>query len=301
MEPIRSLEDMVKTARDQKNRRVAVAAGHDPATLEAAGRAVLDGVCDITLVGEAGKIAELCGRFGLDRGLFQVEDVSDPAAAGRRAVELVRSGQAQVLMKGLIGTETYMRCILDKERGLLAPGALLTHVTVFEVATYPKLLFGGDVAIVPAPDLGQKSKILQVLAAAAQRFGIETPKAALLAASEKVSERMPATMDAALLAKMADRGQIPGVLVDGPLALDVALFPEAAATKGVRSPVAGDADILLFPNIEAGNIFYKAITGLARGRLAAVVAGASAPCVLTSRADDEECKFLSIVLGCMLG
>ena len=138
-------------------------------------------------------------------------------------------------------------------------------------------------------------------AEAARKFGIERPKAAILAATEKVSPAMPATLDAAILAQMARRGQIRGVDVDGPLALDVALSEEAAAVKGVESPVAGNADILIFPDIEAGNIFYKAVTKLAGGRLGAVVAGAAAPCVLTSRADDEETKFLSIVLGCLLG
>ena len=202
---------------------------------------------------------------------------------------MVRAGEADVLMKGLIGTDKYMHLILDKERGLLPKGAVLTHITVLDVPAYQKthgkLLFVADVAVIPAPDLSTKVKIVNYGVDAAHSFGIEKPKVALLAASEKVSEKMPATMDAAVIAKMAERGQIKGAIVDGPLALDVALSPEACEIKGLRSAVEGAADVLIFPNIETGNVFYKSATILAGARLAAVVVGTSAPCVLTSRAD----------------
>ncbi len=301
MKQIRNLEEMVDLVKGRENRVLAVAAGHDPASIEAAARASREGICEVVLVADPEKVEALCREKGVDPGLFRVEPERGEKEAAEKAVEMVHRGEAQVLMKGLLGTEKYMRAILDKERGLLPKGALLTHLTVMEVPALSRLLFVSDVAIIPAPDLEQKVRILSYAAEAARKFGIERPKAAILAATEKVSPRMPATIDAAVLAQMARRGQIQGVEVDGPLALDVALSEEAARVKGVDSPVAGRADILVFPTIEAGNIFYKAVTKLAGGRLGAVVAGAAAPCVLTSRADDEETKFLSIVLGCLLG
>ena len=163
-----------------------------------------------------------------------------------------------------------------------------------------KLIFGADVAIIPAPDLPTKVKILEYCIEAAHSFGVAEPKAALIAASEKVSPRMPATTEAREIAEMDERGEITGARVWGPLALDVALSPEACAIKGLESPVGGSADILVFPNIESGNIFYKSATVLSGARLAAAVVGTSAPCVLTSRADDDESKFLSIAMGCRL-
>ena len=300
MSQIRTLDEMTALVKGRESRTLAVAAGHDPATIEAAARAAREGICKVVLVADPGEVESLCKEKGIDKGLFRVEEERDEKRAAAKAVEMVYMGKAQVLMKGLLGTEKYMRAILDKEKGLLPKGALLTHLTVMEVPALPRLLFVSDVAVIPAPDLDQKVKILSYATEAARKFGIERPKAAILAATEKVSPAMPATLDAAILAQMARRGQIRGVDVDGPLALDVALSEEAAAVKGVESPVAGNADILIFPDIEAGNIFYKAVTKLAGGRLGAVVAGAAAPCVLTSRADTEESKFLSIALGCRL-
>lgn len=312
MNPIRTLDQLVASLQaagraataPSRPRRVAVAAGQDPSTIQAAARASAEGIAEMILVGDRAKIADLCRERGLDAARFTVIDEPDPVAAGVRARDLVREGQADVLMKGLIGTDKYMKLILDKEKGLLAPGNVLTHLTVLDIPAYQrthgKLLFVSDVAIIPRPDLATKAKILQYSIAAARSFGIAQPRAALIAANEKVSEKMPETLEAAILAKMADRGQITDAIVDGPLALDVALSPEACAIKGLTSPVGGAADILIFPEITAGNVFYKAATQLAGGRLAAVVIGTTAPCVLTSRADDEASKFFSIALGCRL-
>lgn len=304
MEPIRSLDQLVQQLKGQPPRRVAVAAGQDPHTIQAAARAAGENIARLTLVGDRRRIEALCAEFRLEPGLFEIVDEQDEGRAGALAVEMVRSGDADVLMKGLIGTDAYMRLILDKDLGLLPRGHVLTHLTVLEVPAYRerhgKLLFASDVAIIPAPDLTAKVKILTYCIEAARSFGIERPRAALLAASEKISDKMPATLEAAVIAQMAAHGQIKGALVDGPLALDVALSPEACEIKGLQSCLEGAADILVFPNIEAGNVFYKACTVLAGARLAAVVVGTSAPCVLTSRADAEESKFLSIALGCRL-
>jgi len=304
MNPIRSLDQLITDLQDQPSRRVAIAAGHDPNTIQAAARAAADDIAVVTLVGDQRRIDELCERFDLDVGLFTIIDEADELRAGARAVELVHTAAADVLMKGLIGTDKYMRLILDKEKGLLPKGNVLSHLTVCELPAYralhDKLLFVSDVAIIPEPDLAAKLKILSYCIEAAQSFGIAEPKAALIAATEKVNPKMTACTDAALIAQMNRRGQIKGAVVDGPLALDVALSPEACEIKGLETPIAGAADILVFPNIESGNVFYKASTILSGARLAAAVVGTSAPCVLTSRADDEESKFLSIALGCRL-
>ncbi len=303
MTPIRSLDELVTSLRDAPNRRVAVAAGHDPNTIRAAARAAGEKVADITLVGEGARIDTLCTELGLDRSVFEVIDEPDVFAAGLKARDLVREGRADVLMKGLIGTSDYMRLILDKKDGLLPKGAVLTHVTVMElpaiVKRHGKLLFVSDVAIIPLPDKPTKKKILRYCVDAAHSFGIERPRAALLAASEKVSLKMPATGEAAEITIDAVE-EFPDAIVHGPLALDVAISPEACAIKGLDTPVGGAADILVFPNIESGNVFYKSGTLLSGGRLAAAVVGTTAPCVLTSRADSEESKFLSIAFGCRL-
>jgi len=304
MKPIRTLGQLAEGLKGVAARRVAVAAGHDENTIEAAARAAGEGIAKVILVGDADRIAALCKERKLDAGAFTVLDERDEMKAGVKARDMVRDGDADVLMKGLIGTDKYMHLILDKEKGLLLRGAVLTHITVLEVPAYQKthgkLLIVSDVAIIPAPDLPTKVKIVGYAVDAAHTFGIEKPKVALLAANEKVSERMPATTDAAIISKMAERGQIKGAIVDGPLALDVALSREACEIKGLDSAVEGDADVLIFPNIETGNVFYKSATILGGASLAAVVVGASAPCILTSRADSEESKYYSIALGCRL-
>jgi phosphate butyryltransferase len=267
--------------------------------------AAVEGIAEVTLVGDEARIRGLCSELGLAADLLTIIDEPNVLAAGARAVALVRSGGADVLMKGLIATSDYMKLILNKETGLLPTGNVLSHVSVFELpaylATHNKLLFAADVAIIPQPDQAAKVQILQFCLQAARSFGVVAPRVALLAATEKVSARMPATTEAAAITKLAAESDLFGdAIVEGPLALDVALSPEACEIKGITSRVEGRADILIFPNIEAGNIFYKASTLLAGARLAAAVVGTSVPCVLTSRADSEESKFLSIALGCRL-
>ena len=304
MTPIRNLDQLVQDLKDKPSRRLAVAAGHDPNTIQAAARAAAEDIARVTLVGDEEQIRRLCGEFGLDAGVFSIVDEKDTVAAGAKAVALVRGGEADVLMKGLISTGDYMKQILNKEAGLLPAGNVLSHVTVLEMPAYiasnDKLLFAADVAIIPKPDLQTKVQILGYCIQAAHSFGVKVPKAAILAATEKVSEKMKATVDAAEITRMNRDGEITGAQVQGPLALDLALSREACRIKGVEGPVAGDADILVFPNIESGNVFYKSSTVLSGARLAAAVVGTQAPCVLTSRADSEEIKFLSIAMGCRL-
>ncbi len=302
MEQIRSFDQLLEQMKAAPSRRVAVAAGHDPHTLQAAAGAADMGIADITLVGNKERIEELCREFSIDVALFDIIDERDDMTAGRIARDLVSEGKAHVLMKGILSTDNYMRIILDKEKGLLPPGAVLSHVTVMEipeyVRTHDKLLFVTDVAIIPAPDLPTKVKMLKYAVAVAQSFGVAEPKVAVLAFSEKVMPKNTSSTDACVLAKMGERGQLGKCLVEGPLALDVAISPEDCQIKALKTSINGDADVLVFHCLEASNSFYKACTHFGHTLLAGCVVGAKAPCVLTSRADSEKAKMCAIALGC---
>jgi phosphate butyryltransferase len=298
--PIRNLDQLVAGLKGAPPRRVVVAAGHDPHTLEAAMRAADERIALVTLVADRRRLDEMASTLGPLPAGVTVVDEPDPVRAAERAVAMVRAGEADVLMKGLVATSDYMKKILDKDHGLLPPGRVLSHVTVVEFPTLPRLLFVADVAIIPQPDLAAKQQILEYCLRAARSFGVEKPRAALLAASEKVSPKMPATVEADEIRRLAQDGRFGDAIIDGPLALDVAISPEACRIKELDSPVGGLADVLVFPNIETGNVFYKLATHLAGARVAAAVVGTTAPCVLTSRADDESSKLLSIALGCRL-
>ena len=285
--------------RGQKKRMVA-AWGVDSHTIAAAGKAAMLGLVDVTLVGDSAKIEEACREEGMDISLFSVVHNTDEISSVAQAVSMVREGQGDFLMKGLCSTDKFLRAILNKETGLLPPKGTLTHCGVLQIPGYHKLLFVGDVAVIPAPDLKQKQVIMQCLVNTAKAVGIQTPKVAIIAATEQVLPSQPATMEAALLSKMVDRGQIKGCIADGPLALDVALDKESVEIKGLVSPVAADADCLLFPNIESGNVFYKVNSKLVPGvRQAGILVGAKVPCVLSSRADSIDTKLNSIAVAAM--
>lgn len=298
---IKKLSEIFDYLKGNEKKRLVVANPIDSHSIEAVAKAVGMGIVDAILVGDKQKIEAICKQEGIDVGKFEIVHVdvnNDPA---KKAVELINSGKGELLMKGLVSTDVYMRAILNKENGLLPPKAVLSHVTVIENEMYHKLMVASDVAIIPAPDLKQKMVMTGYLIKTAKALGIETPKVALIAATEQVLPSMQACVDAAMLAKMSERGQIKGAIVDGPLALDVAVDAEAAEIKGVKSLVAGEADCLLFPNIEAGNVFYKMNTKLCRSEQAAFVAGAKVPCILSSRGDTTQTKLNSIALSALLG
>jgi phosphate butyryltransferase len=297
--PITRLEQMLEAVKSKSRKRLVAAYANDAHTIEAVNDAVQRGIVDATLVGDEATIRKVCAELGIDPGSFTIVHEPVDGLAAAKAVALVRGGEAQILMKGLVSTDKYMRAILNKEAGLMAPGAILSHVTVAEFPNYPKLIVCGDVAVLPYPDLKEKVAITNYVIGVAQALGIGKPKVALIAASEQVLPKVQATMDAAVIAKMAERGQIKGAFVDGPMALDVAIDREAAGTKGIHGEVAGDADCLVFPNIDAGNVFYKTATKLMRCELAAMVAGAQAPCILSSRGDSVLTKLYSITLAAL--
>lgn len=294
---ITKLEQLFEVLRSKTKKRLVAAYANDDHTIEAVSMAVDMGIIDATLVGDENIIKEVCAKHKIDPSKFLIVQESDEMKAASKAVELINKGEGDVLMKGLVSTDKYMRAILNKEKGLMPPKAVLSHVTVVQVPTYHKLLVVSDVAIIPAPDLKQKIAITNYIINIAHSLGIEKPKVALLAATEQVSAAMPACVDASIIAKMGDRGQIKGASIDGPLALDVAIDKESAKIKKLTGDVAGDADCILFPNIESGNVFFKTCTKLAKAELGAMVVGAKVPCVLTSRGDSVQSKMYSIALA----
>lgn len=296
-----SFEQVFEELRSRGTRKRMIAAwGVDSHTIAAAAKAVELGLADVTLVGDESMIAQACGQEGVDMGIFTIVHNPSELPSVAQAVQMIRDGQGDFLMKGLCSTDKFLRAILNKETGLLPPKGTLTHCTTLEIPSYHKLLFVGDVAVIPAPDFKQKQIIMDCLVKTAKAVGVQTPKVAIIAATEQVLTSQPATIEAAMLAKMVDRGQIKGCIADGPLALDVAIDQESVEIKGLVSPVAGDADCLLFPNIESGNVFYKANSKLVPGvRQSGILVGAKVPCVLSSRADSIETKLNSIAIAAM--
>ncbi|MDM5315974.1 phosphate butyryltransferase [Fictibacillus sp. b24] len=291
------LQNLVSQAKKQQVKPViAVAEAGDQEVLESVLKAYKEGLAHFILFGNGEKISDWLKR-NADESLNGIKVVStDTATAAFSAVKAVHDGEADILMKGLVSTSALLKAVLHKEIGLRT-GKVLSHVAAFEVEGFEKLIFITDAAMNIEPDLNQKAQILQNAIDFAAQTGIEVPKAAVLAAVENVNPAMQATLDAASLTVMSLREQIKGGIVEGPLALDNAISKEAAAHKGITGKVAGDADILLVPTIETGNVLYKSLIYFARAKVGAVICGAKAPIVLTSRADSAESKYYSIALA----
>lgn len=297
---ILKIEDILIRAKVIPELRMVLVNGVDRHSLEAAHRASEMNLVKVIVTGPVKTIRSVCMENGIDDTVFEIIHAKDEEQAVQEAARLAGRGEADLLMKGLISSDKYMRVLLNKEYGLLSPGSVLSHVAVIENENYHKLLIVSDVAVIPYPDLNQKAAMIKTLIRTARALEIDVPKVALIAPSELVLPVLPATTDAALLVEMARNGQFPNGIIDGPMALDVAVDKESAMIKDIRSPVAGDADCLLFPNIDAGNVFYKMNTKLCKSRQAAIVAGAKVPVVLSSRGDSAETKLNSIALASVL-
>ena len=292
-----SLQELFDMAAQRKGSVVSVAAAADLHVLEAASAAKARGIADFVLFGDEAKVRQIATEHRIDISGMQMENVPDNEEACRKAVAMVAEGKANALMKGLVDTSVIMKAALDRDNGIRA-GRKLSHVTVFELPAYHKLLFVTDAAINIAPDIQGKKEILENAVDALHNLGIKKPKVALLAAKEKPDEKMPVTLEYVEIVAAAKKGAEQGYIIDGPLALDNAVSAESAKIKGIVSDVAGDADLLVCPDIEAGNILYKALAFLTTGaRLGGVVVGAKRPIILTSRADTSESKLISITLG----
>jgi len=297
--PIRTFAQLLEVARAKGPKTVAVAAGHQSEVILAGLDAEVAGLAEVVLVGDTDRIQSLASDEGFDISRMELEHQPNPRDAAWRTMQLVNEKSADIAMKGKIETSDFLRAALSKELGLRT-GRLFTHVAVFEIPGFDRLIFISDAGVIVAPDLEQKVQIVQNAIDVAHGLEVNLPRVAVLAATEVVNPKIPTTLDAANLSKMADRGQIRGGLVDGPLALDNAISPESARIKGIKSEVAGYADILIAPDIEAGNVLAKAITYFAQGKMAGVVVGARCPLILPSRSDTREAKLISLALGVML-
>ena len=297
---IKHLDELVAKAKARGKRRLIVAYGQDSHTLEAVNDAIEAGIVDVTIVGDPQEIEKVCKAEGIDMSRFEIVPETVDVNCVRIAVQMISEGKGDVLMKGLVSTDKYMRGILSKEFGLVPPKGVLSHVAVLQIPAYHKLRTIGDVAVIPYPDFGQKTAIAKYIIQTAKKLEIDVPKVACIAPSEQLLPSVQSSIEAAMIAKMGERGQLGSkVYIDGPLALDVAVNKEAAQTKKLDNPVVGDADCLLFPNIDAGNVFFKACTKFGGAELAAMVVGAKVPCVLASRGDSRKTKMYSIALACL--
>ncbi|MDY6011670.1 phosphate butyryltransferase [Clostridium sp.] len=295
----RNFDELLSKVREVKTKKVAVAVAQDEPVLEAVKSAKEQGIADAILVGDETKIQEVADNIGLDLSDYEIIHEIDDKKAALMAVELVSSGKADMVMKGLVDTATFLRSVLNKEVGLRT-GKLMSHVAVFEIEGIDRLIYLTDAAFNTYPDLKAKKQIIENAVSVAHACGLEIPKVAPICAVEVVNPDMPATLDASLLSKMNDRGQIKGCIVDGPLALDNAISEEAAHHKGITGPVAGKADVLVLPNIETANVMYKCLTYTSRSKNGGLLVGTSAPVILTSRADSFETKVHSIALAALV-
>jgi len=293
---MKKFEEILDLAKKKGAKKISVAFAQDEEVLKAVKAAVNENICVPILVGDKDKIIDISKEINFDINNIEIIDEKDGNEAARKAVALVSSGKADIVMKGLIDTSIILRAVLDKEIGLRT-GNILSHAAVFSIEKYHKLLIITDAAMNIAPDADEKRQIIENTLKLAYSLEIENPKVAVICAKEKVSSKMQATLDAAALMQMQSEGKITGCIIEGPYALDNAISKESALIKGIEGKVAGEADILLMPNIEAGNVLYKSLTYFSDSQNAGIILGAKAPIVLTSRADSDIAKLNSIVLA----
>ena len=298
---IRSLDQMVEKVKSLNcRRRIAVAWAQDSNTLGAIHKAVSDGFAEAVMIGDTERIKDLCIGNSIDPSLFRIVHAGNEEEAAREAVSFASEGEADIVMKGLVGTDKFLHAVMDKERGLMLPGATLAYVGAVEIPAYRKILFLTDLAVIPFPNLSQKIAMARYAVDMAQKFGIGKPKIALVGASEKVSRHFPNTSDYAEMCRMVKDGEIQDCIMDGPLDLFLACDPQSLKIKGIDTPVGGDADILLFPSLESSNPFYKALMLFARGEIAGLIQGTRKPVVVMSRSESEKSKYFCIALACMM-
>lgn len=295
----KSFEELISKVNQKTLKKVSVSNAQDEPVLQAVKAAKEQNIATAILVGDEAKIREIAASIDMDLTDFEIINEPDTEAAALKAVELVHNGKADILLKGLLETKTFLKSVLNKEVGLRT-GKMLSHVCVFEIEGINRLLFFTDVAFNTYPTLADKVNIINNAVEVAHACGIECPKVAPLCAVETVNPKMQPTVDADNLTKMYEGGDFKGCQIYGPLSMDLAIDPEAAVHKGVTNPVAGHADILLFPNIDAGNITYKILVRTAKVKIGNVLVGTSAPVVLTSRSDDFETKLNSIALATVI-
>ncbi len=293
---INNLTEILYKAQSKGKKILAVAAAEDPFVLNAIFKAKTENFIQPIFIGDKEKIQRLCDQLKYDLNDIIVIDAINQEEACIKAVKMVYEGEADILMKGLVPTKTLLKQVVSKDFGLAA-NRILSHLALFESPNYHKVFGLTDAAMNVSPDIFDKAIIAENAISCFHKLGIDKPKTAILAAVEKVNPKMTATTDAIKLLELSKNGRLKGCIIDGPFALDNAISKEAAEHKGIHSPVAGDADILLAPDLNSGNVLYKSLSFLGNARCAAIIVGGNAPIVLTSRADSEETKYLSIILG----
>jgi phosphate butyryltransferase len=293
---LKTLNDLRQLVEGSPRKKLVLAAAQDQHSLGAVMRAWKENLVEPILVGNRDTIISICEANHYDLDGLRIVHEPNVDQSVEVAVKMVSEKQGDVLMKGMVGTSNLLKCVLNKEWGLRT-GNLLSHIALFEVETYHKVIAVTDVAMNIAPDLKDKIAIVNNSVACLNRLGYKNPKVAVLGAVEMVNENMEATLDAALLSKMNQRDQIRNCIIDGPLAFDNAVSLTSAQNKGIKSEVAGDTDLLLMPDIEVGNVLYKSLVFFAKAKVASIILGARVPIVLTSRSDSEQAKFDSILLS----
>jgi phosphate butyryltransferase len=298
---IKSLDQMVKKVLSLKRKfRIAVAWAQDSNTIGAIQKAVNDGFAEAIMIGNTKEIVKLCDTLSFGKDSYTVIDVENESNASKEAVRLVKSGDADIVMKGLVGTDKFLKAVMDKENGLMLPGATLTYVGAIEIPAYHKLLFITDPAVIPFPNLDQKIAMAEYAIEMALTFGIEKPKVALIGASEKMNRHFENSVDYAIMCKMTERRQIKNCIMDGPLDIFLACDAKSVAIKGIDTPINGDADILLFPTLEASNPFYKGLMLFGGGELGGLIRGTTKPVIVMSRSESEKSKYYCIALACLM-
>ena len=300
MQPIRNFDELTAHLRALKNRkRIAVVCANDPNTEYAIARALEEGIAEFLMIGDSA-ILKKYPTLKRYPGYVKAVHVDDPDEAARLAVRMVRQGEADILMKGIINTDNLLHAILDKEHGLLPRGKVLTHLAVMQIPAYHKLLFFSDAAVIPRPTLQQRIEMIGYAIRTCRSFGIRQPRIALIHCTEKVSAKFPHSLDYVNIVELAEAGEFGDVIIDGPLDVKTACEKTSGDIKGIASPIEGEADVLIFPNIESGNAFYKAMTLFAGADMAGLLQGPACPVVLPSRSDSGLSKYYSMAMACLV-
>ena len=299
MEAIRTFDQLTAHLQSLATRkRVAVVCANDEHTVYAVLRALKEGIAEFLMIGDEAVLEQVPERKQY-AGHLEMVHVADADEAAREAVRMVREGRADILMKGIINTDNLLRAILDKEQGLLPKGKVLTHLAVMQIPSYDKLLFFSDAAVIPRPTLQQRIEMIWYAIRTCRRFGIERPRISLIHCTEKVSAKFPHSLDYVNIVELAEAGEFGNVIIDGPLDVKTSCEKSSGNIKGIASPIDGEADVLIFPNIESGNAFYKAVSLFAHADMAGVLQGPICPVVLPSRSDSGLSKYYSLAMACL--
>ncbi|MBS3740999.1 MAG: hypothetical protein KGY74_02635 [Candidatus Cloacimonetes bacterium] len=298
--PIKKLENLIELAQKNKKKRVVVAYGQDETTILSTKRAIELGFANIILIGDKKVIRKVCSDHDIDPDIYTIIHEPDELKSGKKAMELLNQKKGDVLMKGLISTDKLIKCILNKEYGIMIPDATLAHVSIAEIPNYHKLLIFTDPAFIPRPNIHQKIAMTRYVIATALKIGVKRPKVSIISFSEKTNPKIPTAVDAAFISKMADRDQIKHADIDGPLSMDLSIDPKSLKYKGVKSCVKGNADCLVFPFLEVANVFYKSLTYFAQADMANYIVGTKVPTTISSRSDTVKNKLYSLAFSCLM-